>query len=140
MLGGFPGLNIDPSYRVVQYGRNNTVAAYCGFAYHDPMAICFKCEHDLPVRETIFRGTVCENCGSELRVCKNCGFYLPGAHWDCRETIPEAVREKERANFCEFFRPVPGTDTGDPVAPGAGSSDSSEGKARDRFNSLFGDS
>jgi hypothetical protein len=36
-------------------------------------------------------------------VCKNCDFYSPGAHWDCRETISEPVREKDIVNFCEYF-------------------------------------
>lgn len=25
-------------------------------------------------------------------------------HWDCRETVPEQVIDKERANFCDYFR------------------------------------
>ena len=39
-----------------------------------------------------------------LRCCKNCEFYAPGAHWDCRETVPEQVVDKERGNFCDYFR------------------------------------
>lgn len=138
-MGGFQGWNIVPSYRGVQCGCNNTVAAHWSFAYHDPMATCFKCGLGLPAREKIFRSTVCERCGSDLRVCKNCGFYLPGAHWDCRETIPEAVREKDRANFCEFFRPETEKDAEDRAPTGDVESDNREEKARDLFNSLFGD-
>lgn len=37
-------------------------------------------------------------------MCKNCVFYEPGKHWDCAETVPEEVRDKERANFCDYFR------------------------------------
>ncbi len=73
-------------------------------------------------------------------MCRNCGFYLPGAHWDCRETIPEAVREKDRANFCEFFRPQTETDAEDQAIADDDKSDKREEKARDQFNSLFGDS
>jgi len=128
------------SYRVLRPGRNNTVAARFPFAYHGAMTTCFKCGQELPARELIFRGTVCEQCGSDLRVCKNCGFYLPGAHWDCRETIPEAVREKDRANFCEYFRPETDVDKEGPAGADIRSSESREDKARDQFKSLFGDS
>ena len=38
-----------------------------------------------------------------MKVCKNCRFYAPGAHWDCHETISEPVRDKEQANFCDYF-------------------------------------
>ncbi|MBU8912501.1 MAG: 60S ribosomal export protein NMD3 [Spirochaetales bacterium] len=104
------------------------------------MAACYKCGHELPARERIFRATLCESCGSDLRVCRNCGFYLPGAHWDCRETVPEAVREKDRANFCEFFRPATGAEAKGQAKPGDGSADNREEKARDQLNNLFGDS
>jgi hypothetical protein len=39
-----------------------------------------------------------------VRCCKNCTFYEVGAHWDCRETIPDPVFDKERSNFCDYFR------------------------------------
>ena len=73
-------------------------------------------------------------------MCKNCTFYEPGAHWDCRETIPEAVRDKERANFCDYFKLRPGTtaDSRSGENPGATNSGAAADKARDAFNGLFG--
>jgi hypothetical protein len=53
--------------------------------------------------DRVFRTSVCPSCGKDVRVCKNCKFYSPGAHWDCRETISEPVREKDTVNFCEYF-------------------------------------
>ncbi|MEW6268876.1 MAG: hypothetical protein AB1689_06210 [Thermodesulfobacteriota bacterium] len=38
-----------------------------------------------------------------MRVCRNCAFYSPGMHNDCREPSAERVADKERANFCEYF-------------------------------------
>lgn len=38
-----------------------------------------------------------------MRVCRNCTFFAPGAHGDCREPAAERVVDKERANFCEYF-------------------------------------
>ena len=77
----------------------------------------------------VFRNTVCPGCGRDLRVCRNCVFYSPGSHWDCRETIREAVRDKERANFCDYFRYSDRT----PDRPNA-----SNENARDAFDRLFG--
>ena len=47
----------------------------------------------------------CLKCRSDLHVCKNCEFYDPKVYNECRETSADVVREKERANFCDFFSP-----------------------------------
>jgi hypothetical protein len=39
-------------------------------------------------------------------VCRNCSFYDEGAHHECRESSAEWVKDKERANICEYFRPA----------------------------------
>jgi hypothetical protein len=96
------------------------------------MADCFNCGTELPPRDRIFRQTLCETCGSDVRVCRNCTFFSPGVQWDCRETITEPVRDKERANFCDHFRV--GGAGGQP-----GGRKGKSGNARDTFNSLFDD-
>lgn len=45
----------------------------------------------------------CPHCRSDVHVCKNCEFYDPKVYNECRETSAEVVREKERANFCDYF-------------------------------------
>jgi len=52
---------------------------------------------------------VCTACGAFLHCCRNCDFYSPGLHNDCRELNAERVADKEHANFCDYFRPVAGT-------------------------------
>jgi hypothetical protein len=69
-----------------------------------------------------------------LRVCLNCEFYSPGAHWDCRETIDELVKDKDRANFCSFF-----SFKKSEQVVGEQGGRSSRDKAREDFNKLFGD-
>ena len=94
------------------------------------MRSCYSCHRTLDEKMEVFRSTVCPQCGKDLRVCRNCTFYSPGAHWDCRETIGEAVWDKERANFCDYFRfreSGEGTQTGQ-----------TDKKARDTFQQLFG--
>jgi hypothetical protein len=78
----------------------------------------------------IYRNSLCESCGRELKICRNCRFYEPGAQWDCRETINEPVRDKEAANFCDYF--VPSDDS-----PG-GTVDPKKNNARENFENLFG--
>lgn len=94
------------------------------------MAVCNFCGNPFPEGK-IFRTTLCSKCGRELKICLNCDFYAPGVHWDCRETIPEAVREKDRANFCDYFRPRSG---GGKAAENRGTEGSRAG-----FEKLFGD-
>jgi len=48
----------------------------------------------------------CSACGRDLHVCLNCGFYDANAYRQCRESIREPVHDKEKANYCDFFRPA----------------------------------
>lgn len=66
------------------------------------MGNCYFC--GAAIEAPVYRRSVCLQCGKELKICLNCEFYAPGSHWDCHETIPEPVREKNKANFCDYFR------------------------------------
>ena len=71
--------------------------------------VCWKCgsslaELSLPLR----RLEECKACNAELHVCKLCEFYSTSVAKHCRETIAEEVKDKERANFCDYFKPQPG--------------------------------
>lgn len=66
------------------------------------MGNCYFC--GTPIEATVYRRSVCTRCGKELKICLNCEFYSPSSHWECHETIPEPVREKDRANFCDYFK------------------------------------
>ncbi|EID84247.1 hypothetical protein MSI_22750 [Treponema sp. JC4] len=93
--------------------------------------MCKNCGKPIP-EGTIYRDSTCPSCGADLHSCINCKFYAPGSHYDCHETIEEPVRDKDRSNFCDFFKPaVIGTDAGL-----AGGTDKAQ-KARDAFNALF---
>ena len=94
------------------------------------MAECYNCGTSLELSK-VYRTTLCPDCGKEVKACKNCKFYSPGAHWDCHETISEAVRDKERANFCDYFVISGGKSLG-------GVSRSKEEDAKKKFDGLFG--
>ena len=48
---------------------------------------------------------MCPNCSSHLHVCRQCEHYDARVLGQCREEDAEEVREKDRVNFCEWFRP-----------------------------------
>ena len=91
--------------------------------------ICWKCHKETNIEKPV-RGDECPLCHADLHVCKACEFYECGAHNDCRETSAEFVSDKERGNFCDYFR------ASTKEVTGAGGIDKAAA-ARDAFNSLF---
>ncbi len=67
---------------------------------------CFKCGKKVVrmANTPLGRSDECDHCKADLRVCKNCRHYEALAKWECRESISESVRDKERGNFCDFFQ------------------------------------
>lgn len=93
--------------------------------------MCWKCGKPIDTTETIYRDSLCPECGADLHCCRNCRYYAPGAHYDCHETVQEPVADKEEANFCDSFSPA------SDFSVDNGGNDEAK-KARDAFNSLFG--
>jgi hypothetical protein len=75
-----------------------------------PNLNCFNCGTTFAwsLGTPLSRRDTCAQCGSDSRVCRNCRHYEPTAKWACREHVSEAVREKEKANFCDSFQPSDG--------------------------------
>lgn len=67
---------------------------------------CFSCQKELSIldKKVGFREE-CPHCRNDVHVCKNCEFYDPKVYNECRETSADVVREKDRANFCDYFSP-----------------------------------
>ncbi len=71
--------------------------------------ICFSCQKELQYSDAnIGFREECLHCRADVHVCKNCQFYDPKAYNECREPSAEVVREKDRANYCEYFQPNTG--------------------------------
>ena len=66
--------------------------------------ICWHCGHALAASDFTREGE-CPNCRRQTHVCRNCRFYAPGRSNDCFEPVAEAVSDKQRANFCDYFEP-----------------------------------
>lgn len=68
--------------------------------------VCWKCGASLAALTLPLRRLeVCGSCNAELHVCRMCLEYDTAKAKSCREPIAEEVRDKEHANFCDFFKP-----------------------------------
>jgi len=68
------------------------------------MKICWNCKKEIPIDLFVGRQEQCAFCGKDLHSCLNCNFYERGVYNDCREGQAERVLDKERSNFCDYFR------------------------------------
>lgn len=69
---------------------------------------CYRCGDSLDAIPLPFgRRDECLNCIAELHVCRMCIMYDARESNSCKEEDALEVTEKERANFCEYFKPNP---------------------------------
>ena len=66
---------------------------------------CWSCNKKLEFSDTVGFRAECDACGADTHVCKSCEFYDPKVYNECRETSADVVRDKEKANYCEYFQP-----------------------------------
>ncbi|WP_405232339.1 hypothetical protein [Lentisalinibacter salinarum] len=92
---------------------------------------CWRCGAPLAkLTLPLSRLDECPACSIPLHVCRMCVHYDPAVARQCREDDAEEVREKERPNFCDYFRPSA-------TAFESGAIDA-ERRAQRELDSLFG--
>lgn len=93
---------------------------------------CYRCGASLAVLTLpLSRHDQCPDCSADLHVCKMCVHFDERVPRKCREDGAEDVTEKERPNFCDWFKP---SDTAfDPARK------SEADAAQDALAALFGD-
>lgn len=64
---------------------------------------CVFCFHEITEARIHIRDE-CPFCGGDLHICLLCEFYDANAYRQCRESIREPVRDKDKANYCDFFQ------------------------------------
>jgi hypothetical protein len=67
--------------------------------------VCFHCQKISKVNGLVGRKDECAYCRSDLHCCRNCEHYDRTAYNECREPSADVVKEKERSNFCDYFKP-----------------------------------
>jgi hypothetical protein len=94
--------------------------------------VCWKCGASLQeLSLPLSRLDECKQCRAELHACRLCEWYSTAVAKHCRETIAEEVKDKERANFCDYFKPRAGAFT---------SAEDATDRARADLVALFGSS
>lgn len=68
------------------------------------MKFCAFCGKELEIDGRVHRGDMCPHCNRDLHCCIQCEFYDMFAHNKCREPEAEWVTDRERSNFCDYFR------------------------------------
>ncbi len=68
------------------------------------MPSCYSCKKEVLIVGTVGRRDVCEHCDTDLHCCRNCGFYDTSSYNECHEISAMRVMDKEKSNFCEFFK------------------------------------
>lgn len=113
-------------------GSQNRDAATLYFTRMDNAFKCYRCGASLAeLSLPISRHDECPSCTVYLHVCKMCEFYDSTVPKQCREDDAEEVIEKEKLNFCEWFKP------GEVVFDAARSK--KEAEAKDALGALFGE-
>jgi hypothetical protein len=68
--------------------------------------VCWKCGASLKALPLpLGRRAECLACGAELHVCRLCRHYDTGKAKQCRELAADEVKNKTKANFCDWFQP-----------------------------------
>ena len=70
------------------------------------MSKCYNCSAELAFQAggNVPRSESCHSCGKDLRVCKMCEFYDTQAYNECKESSANRIVEKDKANFCDYFK------------------------------------
>lgn len=68
--------------------------------------VCWKCGAELvELILPLSRREECPLCAADQHVCKLCQNFDSLVAGQCREDRAEEVTDKERANFCDYFKP-----------------------------------
>lgn len=95
-------------------------------------AKCYSCNETLDVHidANVGRAESCPKCRSDVRCCLNCIHYNTNSYNECKETNAERITNKQKANFCDYFRMGSGKISGS-------SYNSKEIEARKKLDDLF---
>ena len=92
--------------------------------------LCFRCGASLEkLSLPLSRRDECPDCAIHVHVCRMCVNFDPHVPRQCREDDAEDVTDKEKVNFCDWFKPS--GEAFDPARAGQA------GRARSELAALF---
>jgi hypothetical protein len=74
---------------------------------------CWRCGHAVRTDQLpITRLEYCHHCHADLHACRLCRSWNPRYTSKCSNDHAEPPLDRERANFCQYFRPAAGVNRG----------------------------
>ena len=93
---------------------------------------CYRCGESLAaLTPPMSRQDACPSCSHYLHVCRMCVYFDPDVPTQCREDDAEEVFDKEKQNFCDWYKPS--ASAFDPSRKNKG------GRAKSQLAALFGE-
>lgn len=100
--------------------------------------ICWRCKQPLTaVILPMSRREECLACHADQHVCKMCVFFGDAGRGDCNEVRAEWISDRERANFCDYFKPI--TASAAERSAAQSNSDNAKARAQAQLAALFND-
>lgn len=65
---------------------------------------CSNCSSAVEVVGSVSFTDQCKKCQADLHSCKNCIFFDPSAHFECKKPIEARVAKKNERNMCMQFQ------------------------------------
>ena len=66
---------------------------------------CYRCGESLAALSLpLSRQDECPSCRNYLHVCRMCVHFDPRVPRQCREDGADEVKDKDKLNFCDWFR------------------------------------
>ena len=89
--------------------------------------VCYNCRKEFEQESLVTRSSECSHCYASIRSCRMCQFYDKSCYNECREPSAERVTDKEKANFCDYFK----------LASGGTPGEEDQNSLLDEANALF---
>ena len=68
------------------------------------MPSCHKCGTELNAETDYGRQDTCPKCHANTHSCLNCVYYDTSRYNECAEPNADRVVDKEKGNFCDYFK------------------------------------
>ncbi len=91
------------------------------------MPKCYKCSNELRIDLDYGRQDTCSKCNFATHVCMNCEHYDRSRYNECTEPVADRVVDKEKANFCDYFK------AGNAISSGLSAAEKAKAAAEELF-------
>ena len=96
-----PGYRKGETERARQPSRPPDLPRPSGMLSNRTVSRCAACGATLPI--TAGSMTECPACRAALHACRQCSHFDPGQRFECDQSIPERIADKQRVNECTTF-------------------------------------